>query len=109
MELWVRSQDKDILMKVVVLEANDDNSIYTTNRNTLVRLGKYKTKERALEILDEIQKLLIPRGIIKYNSLLHQEDIEKLRNCFNNNYIVTDKNVELLQQFETLVYEMPKE
>ena len=64
MELWIRSQDKDILVKVDSLLIDDNNNdIYTqcwvgVNLETYT-LGKYKTKERALEILDEIQQLIV--------------------------------------------------
>ena len=59
MELWIRSQDKRILQKVdnIFLNANYENRrIYTIDINdTETELGEYKTKERALEVLDEIQ------------------------------------------------------
>ena len=59
MELWIRSQDKRILQQVnnLYLNANYDNkriSAYVDDFAT--NLGEYKTKERALEVLDEIQK-----------------------------------------------------
>ena len=63
MELWIRSQDKDILLKVDSLLIDDNNNdIYTqcwvgVNLETYT-LGKYKTKERALEVLNEIQEKL---------------------------------------------------
>ncbi len=60
MELWVRSQDKRILMKVdnIFLDANYDNKRISTYDGDNTELGTYKTKKRALEVLDEIQKLL---------------------------------------------------
>ena len=110
MELWIRSQDKTQLAQITGLLLND-NKIrgFTNYHQNYYELGTYKTKERALELLDEIQRILIPKGIIKFDSLLKQEDIETLRKHFDNNYTVVNKNVELLQPFETLVYEMPKE
>lgn len=62
MNLWVRSQDKRILQKVdnIFLNANYDNkriSTYDGDDNTT--LGEYKTKERAIEVLDEIQAYLM--------------------------------------------------
>jgi len=56
MELWIRSQSKQSLIKVenISLEIKKDNVIFITSGEW--RLGTYKTKERALEILDEIQK-----------------------------------------------------
>ena len=66
MELWIRSQDRQDLIKVGELFAttnllnNDDWEIVTiANENNTCHLGKYKTKERALEILDKIQQLIV--------------------------------------------------
>ena len=108
MELWIRSQNKGDLLKVEALgQTNGIIKGYFLTGNCI--LGKYETGERALEVLDEIQRILIPKGIIKVDGLLHQKDIKTLRKHFDNNYTVVNKNVELLQPFETLVYEMPKE
>ena len=58
MELWIRSQDKRILVKVEAIGIeNDEKSIYMENQNMFERLGSYNTKERALEVLNEIQKI----------------------------------------------------
>ena len=61
MELWVRSQDKRILQKVdnIFLDANYGNKRISTYDGNNIELGTYKTKERALEVLDEIQDELI--------------------------------------------------
>lgn len=61
MELWIRSQDKRILQKIdnIYLDANYGNKRicnYVDDYKT--ELGTYKTKERAIEVLDEIQDLL---------------------------------------------------
>ena len=66
MDLWIRSQDKEDLIKVYSLEvasrSNDKYTILTLiNSSTLVDLGTYETKERALEVLDEIQELFTLR------------------------------------------------
>ena len=56
MELWIRSQDKERLTTI-----NDLRIYYASKEKVWVivdcdDLAYYKTKERALEILDEIQK-----------------------------------------------------
>ena len=60
MNLWIRSQDKRILVEVdeVYLNVNYNNKVicYERNRES-VDLGRYKSKERALEILDEIHNM----------------------------------------------------
>lgn len=60
MNLWVRSQDKRILQKVdnIFLDANYENKRISTYDGESIELGTYKTKERAIEVLDEIQDLL---------------------------------------------------
>ena len=68
MELWIRSQGKEFLMKVdninlgIDVDTNEPNRLFTFvgGAITSFTLGTYKTKERALEILDEIQELLEP-------------------------------------------------
>ena len=58
MKLWIRSQDKEILLKVNELEI-EANMIIAFDNNKYQCLGTYKTKERALEVLDEIHQRLI--------------------------------------------------
>ena len=70
MNLWVRSQDKEKLLKIngiqyqncklvenETVEANILIGFYSSYENEI--LGEYNTKERAIEILDEIQDELI--------------------------------------------------
>lgn len=56
----MRSQDKRILQKVdnIFLDANYEDKRISTYDGDNVELGIYKTKERAIEVLDEIQDLL---------------------------------------------------
>lgn len=68
MELWVRSQDKKRLISVTNLyipisRNGEDFSIYTFD--TDVELGIYKTEERAIEILDEIQNFMRDYACVK--------------------------------------------
>lgn len=91
MELWIRNQNKITFQKVDNLLISDgDNvegtfNIYTNSLPAQNVLGRYKTKERALEVLDEIQNFmrnyacaiktnrrgeeidLIPKPILIYN------------------------------------------
>lgn len=69
MNLWVRTQDKMNLVKVRQVGVNyQDNKqiianytpeLYENSGEFVELLGIYKTKERAIEILDEIQDELI--------------------------------------------------
>ena len=66
MKLWIRSQNKSILVKVTDVGCILTNKIYKivtyggnyTTPNYCV-LGKYNSKKRALEVLDEIQHILV--------------------------------------------------
>lgn len=82
MELWIRSQDRKKLIKVdeVKIETVKEGNTFIYSHAT--DLGTYKTKERALEVLEEINR-----------------HIEELYNCKYG--IEYD-----LSQF---TYEMPKE
>ena len=65
MELWIRSQDKSSIVKVDNLYVSVGNYIcYYVEKGKEVpdtyyrpsgELGRYETKERALEVLNEIQ------------------------------------------------------
>ena len=81
MELWIRSQDRECLMKVDRVDydlSSGEHRIVVNGYETL--LGSYSTKERALEVLDEIQRLMIAS--------------------------LVDKN---LDGYGVVIYEMPKE
>lgn len=64
MDLWIRTQDKEILLKVDrfgIEEYNNDYGIVTYERIGTKKefgLGLYKTKERSIEIINELQKAL---------------------------------------------------
>ena len=70
MDLWIRGQDRERLIKPIdfYIEANlnfhtnkpIDFDIYALNfANSDIKIGKYKSKERSLEVLDEIQKYIL--------------------------------------------------
>ena len=92
MELWIRQQDKTILQKVDnLLISNGNNAegtfnIYTNSLPAQNILGRYKTKERALEVLDEIQEAELGNFHYKYPS-----------------------NVKVSNNEDTIIYQMPAE
>jgi len=61
MELWIRSQDKIRLIKTenLIIGGTYKNEIKEESDVFSMSLGTYKTKERALEVLDEIQRHLV--------------------------------------------------
>lgn len=60
MELWVRSQDKKRLCQVynlnILEKYNSNNKVEWIIEGNIDKIGKYATKERAIEVLDEIQR-----------------------------------------------------
>jgi len=58
MELWIRTQNKLWLEKCNGLYiSHSDKDVWSIiNSFNLTVCGRYKTKERALEVLDDIQK-----------------------------------------------------
>lgn len=109
MDLWIRSQDKRILgiardihicERRVVVEYPELHSEKDPDNYVILiggyEYGVYKTKERVLEVLDEIQKLLVPCYIVDkdYNSSL---------DMFIQN---KDSEIKVLPR-ECVVYEMP--
>lgn len=135
MNLWIRSQDKEELLVVndikiknnfskKIIEENylpkgstsynkmktvtsyiDDKYI---NSNVLVNginIGTYKTKERALQILDEIQNILNPLIIFKNCEITKEE----LDNAIKEHAIMINGDSSSVEQLKVCVYEMPKE
>ena len=104
MDLWIRSQDKKLLIKVKHI-MRISNRIFSGDT-----LGEYDSEERALEVLDEIQNLLQPRIIV--NKELDAEQENAL--C----YFLSSKNVGKVMPrsivdmncipLDTIVYEMPE-
>lgn len=57
MELWIRSQDRNSLNCVRNIRINGLSIMCYSGEV----LGEYSTRRRALEVLDEIQKFMIPK------------------------------------------------
>lgn len=107
MELWIRSQDREDLVKVNALWIMDnqiwmevpfyDNhkklGLTVTSNNH--RLAVYKTKERALEVLNEIQNILRGKYAMSF-------DYKGSLNGFKK------EDVQLMLE-QMAVYEMPLE
>lgn len=115
MELWIRSQDKMNLVKINQVSINyQDNKqiianyvpeLYENSSCYYELLGTYSTKERALEVLDEIQNILRPKYILDSSS------IKECGNSWVENGVIMQKynSNATIQELSTYVYEMPKE
>lgn len=101
MDLWVRSQDKMLLTKsseIGICElCGSYNIIIRNNEQQQLICGTYNTKEKALKVLDKIQKLLVPCYIMQdYNSSLDMLIQNK------------DREIKVLPR-ECVVYQMPSD
>ena len=66
--MWIRTQDKETLLNVNCID------MYSLNKYEWIieacgnDLGTYKSKERAIEVLDEIQERISPKFNYKGNN-----------------------------------------
>lgn len=95
MDLWIRSQDKEILILASHLDIYQIDENVCVIEESGVDLGNYNSKERTLEVLDEIQNAIL--GIIA------NEDVEKqgAKKYTGNAFLSKYSN--------NIVYEMPEE
>ena len=107
MELWIRSQDKEVLTRVVdIWKDADKNEIWSKSSfATKNCLGIYKTKERALKVLDEIEYILKPKYILNTSSIKPDGDFYEENGMIFQKYNANAR----IEELSTFVYEMPKE
>lgn len=112
MDLWIRSQDRKSIVKPIdILLENPLNSGETGIRgyfsnNSYKMLGIYKTKQRALEVLDEITNLIKPKYLIRMDN---HGPVNDFLNNENNSYVSAEGVGMVSNINQTLYYEMPKE
>jgi hypothetical protein len=94
MDLWVRSQDKLALTKVNSIGIEYDKKLVGYG-NICVKLGEYETKERALEVLDEIQSRITRN--------------EALKTMMPNVSTLKGYEEKFGELFKEMVYEMPED
>ena len=115
MELWIRTQNRENTVKIINgygLKYNDKKTIIANYQPDFTDrydgyyelLGTYETKERALEVLDEIQELINPKQIIT----TYEREIKECINKTTFDVVMTPKidNIQLIEP-TTLIYEMP--
>lgn len=107
MDLWIQTQYGRLVKTIDISQPIEDEFnnmkgwyIYGDNVAGMMRiLGCYKTKERALEVIDEIQKFLQP------DFKCDGYETETNNNCFNTIKLhFSEPNI-----FHKRIYEMPKE
>lgn len=88
--MWIRSQDKTILVKIESIYIDNldtSKKIWGIKDSSKYNLGEYKTKKRALEILELVQNHI---ETLDYNKMLINQPEEQYN-------------------YESYVFEMPKE
>lgn len=120
MELWIRSQDKNLLERACMVKVEqiqekkfeNGKEIITFKHGIIVNndyvYGEYKTEKKALEVLDEIQNILMPKSIIKFDAIVNEEDLQRFKKAFNENETII-LNKATIEHLDTYVYEMPEE
>ena len=103
MELWIRNQNKEILQKTTALFiAHSEENIWSIIDNqNMTKYGTYKTYERALEILDEIENIIKPKVLLTR--------LGKVVGETYNGTVYSEPNEYEMQELSTAIYEMPKE
>lgn len=106
MELWIRSQDRMNLVQIKQISLNYENNKqvianyepeqYENSSCYYELLGTYKTKERALEVLDEIEE-----RIMLINTINIAKDTDSLIACKN---VLTEEKIKRLNY----PYQMPE-
>ena len=112
MELWIRSQDGLRLAKMdsIIINVRNKKEITSNYSYTSdgfekdIPLGEYNSEERALEVLDEIQRILQPKIIINNTSddnllIINGEWVKSIKAEMKYD----------IKELSTVVYEMPKE
>lgn len=112
MKLWIRSQNRKELMEVENLWVVG-KSIHNPNNFNLMEkektvyiivadekmVGEYKTQERALQVLDEIQNALVGKFMV---------EVKQSKSKKEDELPTQPTNVKPLNQ-NCVVYELPKE
>ena len=96
--MWIRSQDKKTLVDAGSLFANNLKVFAYDKASVAYTLGEYETQERALEVLDEIQKHIVSLELARKGN--HFENLA--RDCYSA--------YEFERRSEAIcIYQMPEE
>lgn len=118
MELWIRSTAKTNLLQARFLTIMEGKTFYKkkdweykgyTICNVALNgnyelLGTYKTKERAIEVLNEIQNILKPKYILDTSSIKPDGDFYEENGVIFQKYNANSR----IEELSTFVYQMPE-
>lgn len=110
MDLWILSQDKHSICKATFLKIGRNCFSEWCVFDNDKELGSYATKERALEVLGEIQKLLMNDVVLFKNFDISPKDLKSIE--IDNAYVYSTKDsnsqIEHIHR-DCMVFEMPEE
>lgn len=115
MELWIRTQDKETILKTNRLDYDLSGGEHQIRADGFkIYLVTYKTKERALEILDDISSKIKNQFIVTVNGLWKPEDVKLMKNQLEKDYagyfIMETQPLDIKPLNQNLIYyELPKE
>lgn len=107
MELWIRSQDRKHLMKceaIMYEETGTGYGLRAFTKNYDFNIGTYKTKERVIEVLDEIQNILKPKYILDSSSIKPDGNFYEETGMIFQKYNANAR----IEELSTFVYQMPE-
>ncbi|MGN0961035.1 MAG: hypothetical protein ACI4PF_02405 [Christensenellales bacterium] len=113
MKLWVRNQTKNSLLQIdnICFAENIEHkwNIVTYLGQDRIVLGVYGTQQRALEVLDEIQKLLIDNDFVVINdNRFSCEELQRIYDIVNAPLIKTNGDA-IVHKKNNIVFEIPLE
>ena len=120
MDLWIRSQDRTKIIKApsieierVYKEETRKDAFYLCVDSSFW-VGQYNTEERALEVLDEIQELILNSSKIWVESSclspVKQKDQKYIKELVKGDTPILDERLKIkTTNIDTVVYEMPLE
>lgn len=113
MDLWIRSQDREMLCKANCVDLMHDTEgyakVFLNGQFPELIVGVYENS-RAVEVVDEIQKLITPQIVSLLNNIKDGKNynLGELTNVYA--YSIGMPNPELeIKELSTVVYEMPKD
>ena len=139
MELWIRSQDKYTLIKAENIKIIETKGLKEKLENSILsclsdmeqvksylkdgysilvdenNVGVYESKERALEVLDEIQNRLHQTFICDLKCQVYKRDYENIKSDLEHEYpskefIIQPQHYELKPiNSDVVIYKMPEE
>lgn len=125
MGIWIRSQNKkhllltsDIMLispklltdemniwpKTVPIEYNPEKYIIKCDHTVF---GEFTTEEQAMQVIEEITKLISPKMIIKFNSILKDEDLKKYEEMSERIVLNHNQNLEYISTEK--FYQIPED